>query len=160
MDSSGRLIVVCGLPGSGKTTVARRLATDHSAVRLCPDEWMDRLGINLWDSDARGRIESLQWGLARQVIEAGGTAVIEWGTWARAERDMLRTGARELGAAVELVYLDVEIDELWLRIERRGREDPPIRRDELEGWAATFEQPTPDELALFDPPMDSPRQRS
>ena len=35
-----RLLLTCGLPGSGKTTLARRLATERGAVRLSKDEWM------------------------------------------------------------------------------------------------------------------------
>lgn len=40
-----RLILVCGLPGAGKTTLARRLADEVPAVRLSGDEWMVALGI-------------------------------------------------------------------------------------------------------------------
>ena len=32
----------------------------------------------------------------------------------------------------------------------RGRENPPITRDDIESWAALIEPPTPEELALFD----------
>ncbi|HEU4945704.1 MAG TPA: AAA family ATPase [Kribbella sp.] len=33
-----RLIVVCGMPGAGKTTIALRLARASPALRMCPDE--------------------------------------------------------------------------------------------------------------------------
>ena len=62
-DVSGRVILLCGLPGSGKTTEARRLVTEGGAVRMCPDEWMHALDIDLWDQPARGRVEALQWSL-------------------------------------------------------------------------------------------------
>ena len=93
-----RLIIVCGLPGSGKTTVAQALEHDFGAVRLSPDDWMDALSVNLYDEESRQRIETLQWTLAQRLLALGMVVIIEWGTWARAERDTLRLRARELGA--------------------------------------------------------------
>ncbi|HMN01092.1 MAG TPA: hypothetical protein PKC99_18980 [Anaerolineales bacterium] len=36
--NSGRLIVICGLPGSGKTTLAKCLEESLGSVRPSPDE--------------------------------------------------------------------------------------------------------------------------
>lgn len=52
------LFLVCGLPASGKTTLAKQLAEEAPAVRLCGDEWMARLGMDLRDKTARERIEA------------------------------------------------------------------------------------------------------
>jgi predicted kinase len=152
----GRLIIVCGLPGSGKTTVATELADRHHGIRYSPDDWMNALGIDLWDGEKRLGIEALQWQAARDVIRLGGTAIVEWGTWRRSEREQLRLGARSLGAAVELIHLDAPIDTLLDRVTKRGRESPPIDRAMLEDAAAAFEVPTADELALYDPPLKAP----
>jgi len=118
---------------------------------MCPDEWMDTLGINLWDGGVRAGIEAIQWGIAQELLALGATVVIEWGTWARAERDVLRLRARELGARVELWYQDVDIEELSRRVSHRQMEVPTIERQDLEAWFEQFEIPTPDEVALFDP---------
>ena len=103
MSTRPRLIIVCGLPGAGKTTHAKRLVAELGAVRSSPDEWMDALGIDIYDEEARARIEALQWELTQDLLRLGQTAVIEWGTWSKAERDMLREAARKLGASVELL---------------------------------------------------------
>jgi len=147
-----RLIIVCGLPGSGKTTLAKQLEERLAATRFCPDEWMEALAIDLYDEGMRGRIEALQWRLAQTLLTQGRAAIIEWGTWGRSERDTLRLGARALGAAVELRYLAAAEDVLFERIQRRGMEQPPITREMVSGWFRTFQAPTPGELALFDPP--------
>ena len=148
-----RLIIVCGLPGSGKTTLAKRLESRLGAVRFAPDEWMDVLSINLFDEDRRGKIEALQWQLAQRLLSLGLMVIIEWGTWRRSERDVLRCRARALGAAVELHYLSASESVLFERIERRGMESPPIQKDELSRWFAAFQAPTPEEKELFDEPL-------
>ena len=147
---AGRLIVVCGLPGSGKTTLALALETRLRAVRSSPDDWMDALSVSLYREDVRDKIEALQWKLTQDLLALGVTVIIEWGTWARSERDRLRLGARELGAAVELHYLTARVDVLFERLQRRGRESPPIERDALARWAEIFQAPTAEEMALFD----------
>jgi predicted kinase len=41
------LYFICGKIASGKTTLARRLATERSAVLICEDEWLVRLGAKI-----------------------------------------------------------------------------------------------------------------
>lgn len=144
---------MCGLPGSGKITLAKELESKLHAVRFSPDEWMDALSLSLWEEEHRGKIEALQWKLAQELLAHGLTVIIEWGTWGRTERDTLRLGARALGAAVELHHVTAPADVLFDRIQRRGREKPPIQRDKLSRWFEIFQVPTPEEMALFDEPL-------
>lgn len=146
-----RLVIVCGLPGSGKTTHAKRVERTLRAIRFCPDEWLSAMEIDLWEEGTRARIEKLQWKLAQNVLALGHNVVIEWGTWARSERDALRTGARALGAAVELHFLDPPVDVLFERIRARNRESPPITLDDVKKWTEVFDRPSAEEMALFDP---------
>ena len=146
----GRLIIVCGLPGSGKTTHAKQLQTGSRAIRLCADEWLDALSLDIWDELMREKIERLQWQLGQQLFNLGITVIIEWGTWGRSERDALRLRARELGADVELHHLSTPTEVLLDRVQRRRIEDPPIKREQLLQWANAFQAPTAEELTLFD----------
>ena len=159
MGRDTRLILTCGLPGAGKTELATQLAVDRSAVRLTKDEWLWALGATPWDEPTREKIEHELWRLAQQLLRLGVSVVLDFGLWARAERDELRSAARGLGIGVELHYLDVPPDELWQRIEARNSEPPwdsyPIRRGDLDRWLRVFEAPDAAELALFDPPLTS-----
>jgi predicted kinase len=129
-----------------------RIEQRLQAVRFSADDWMEAIGINVWDSEARQRIEALQWNFAQQILTLGGNVVIEWGSWSRSERDLLRCGARRLGAAVELHVLDAPVEVLFDRIRLRNVEVPPITLEDLREWAGKFEKPSPEEMALFDPP--------
>ncbi len=151
-ETTSRLIIVCGLPGSGKTTLAKALERRYRAVRLCADDWLAALGLNIYDEQSRGKIEALQWTLGQELLRLGLVVIIEWGTWGRSERDALRLGARALGAAVELHYLSAPADVLFERIKRRGMEDPPIEREAISQWQTIFQPPTPEEMSLFDKP--------
>jgi predicted kinase len=146
----GRLIIVCGLPGSGKTTHAKQLQTGSRAIRLCADEWLAALSLDIWDELMREKIERLQWQLGQQVLNMGLTVIIEWGTWGSSERDVLRLRARELGVGVELHYLSSPVEVLLDRVQRRRMEDPPIKREQLLQWANAFQAPTAEEQTLFD----------
>jgi predicted kinase len=89
--AGSRLIIECGLPGSGKTTHAKLLEGKLRASRFSPDEWMNILAVDLYDEEMRAKIEALQWKLAQGLLTLGLTVIIEWGTWGRSERDTLRT---------------------------------------------------------------------
>ena len=134
------------------TTTALRLAAGGAVVRLSPDEWMQALDIDLFDEPARGRVEKLQWALAQDIVRAGGTVVIEWGVWSRAERDAVHDWCRANGVAVELHFLDQPVDVLWERIASRNMEPRAITRSELELWATMIEPPDAAELACYDEP--------
>ncbi len=108
------------------------------------------LGTNIWDAAMRERVEALQWSLAQELLRIGTTVIIEWGTWARSERDALRRQASALGATTELIYLDVDDKELWRRIQHRAIEVPRIQRTDLSEWRGLFEAPDDAECARYD----------
>ena len=156
--SSGRIWLVVGLPGSGKTTEARRLAAEHRALRLSPDEWMLPL---FGDADADGKRDVLEGrliSLALQALALGVPVVLDFGFWSRAERSRpaLARGPMRGG------------DRAGLPADRRGhavvagdrpfRDRPgdtvPISRAELAHWRSIFEEPDASELTggAIDPP--------
>lgn len=144
------LFLLCGLPGSGKTTLAKKLERERNALRLSPDEWLSTLAIDLYDATKRAAVESLQWHVAARALALGVDVILENGFWWRAERDEYRSRAKALGARVELHFLDVSRDELWARVDTRNADLPPamvhIDKDKLDLWWSWFERPAPSEL--------------
>jgi predicted kinase len=149
-----RLVLLCGLPASGKTTLARELADAYGAVRLNPDEWELALDVDPFDQGFQSRLEAEFWKLALRLLVLGTSVVLEWGFWARSERDEKREAARSLGVAVELRFLDVSYEELVRRVgDRHAAGGLAITERHMERYRETFQPPTDDELALYDPPL-------
>lgn len=153
---SPRLVLLCGLPASGKTTLAREIAEAYGAIRLNPDEWESALSVDPFDGAFQTKLESKFWELTERLLALGTSVVLEWGFWARSERDEKREAARALGVPVELRFLDVPHEELVRRVvERTASGGIAITEGHMETYRALFEPPTDEELSLYDPPLEA-----
>ncbi|HSH02500.1 MAG TPA: ATP-binding protein [Anaerolineae bacterium] len=154
-----KLFLICGLPGAGKTTIAKQLENEEAAVRFSPDEWVGAMAADDQKvmrelNELRNEIEALQWKLAQRVLALGTNVILENGFWARAERlDYIETG-RRLGAEVILYWCDVPLDELCRRVAERNESLPAgtfnITEEEVVLWSSWFQAPEADELAQYD----------
>lgn len=144
-----------GLPGAGKTTLARSLAGRHRALRLNPAESMTDLGVDLFDTEFRDRLERRLVALGTELLALGGRVVVEFGSWAESERDHLLEVGRAAGAAVELHVLDPSVEELWRRLSARNAQpgQVPIDRVTLEGYLPFWAPPDRAERDRYDPPL-------
>jgi predicted kinase len=152
------LFLMVGLPCSGKTTLARTLEQKYSALRLTPDEWQVRLfGQDAADPQHNARhslIEALQWEVAQRALVLGTDVILDYGFWAREEREDYRSRAKQLGASSEVHFLDVPHDELLRRLAQRNTQLSKfsfrIPEEMMKPWIAFFQKPTPDELRRRD----------
>lgn len=155
------LHLICGLPGSGKTTLAKGIAASTGALIFSPDEWIK----DIWNSRAetegnqfREQIEQLQWKIAKHMLQNSMDVIIEWGTWARSEREKLRDEAKAIGANVKFYYLNISREILKERILKRNqnidRHEFYIKEEEIETFLddcfSSFQIPTAEELATYD----------
>ena len=149
------LHLMVGLPFFCKTTLARKLEQERSALRLTPDEWH----VRLFGQDAKepehdtrhSLIEAMLWKIASRALALGTNVILDFGFWAREERDDYRSRAKQLGASSEVHFLDVPEDELLRRLEERNsqpsHESFYISVEMMKPWIEFFQRPTPDELA-------------
>ena len=76
--------------------------------------------------------------------------ILDYGLWAREEREEYRSLAKQLGASSEVHFLDVAAEELLRRLRKRNArpsaESFLISEDAMKPWIAFFQKPTPDEL--------------
>ncbi len=148
------LHLMVGLPCSGKTTLARELEHKCSALRLTADEWQLRLfGQDAEHPEHNTRhslIEALLWEIASRALVLGTNVILDYGFWAREEREDYRSRARQLGACSEVHFLDVPPEELLRRLAQRNAQRSPtafyIPEEMMQPWLAFFQKPTPDEL--------------
>ncbi|HET8689091.1 MAG TPA: AAA family ATPase, partial [Methanosarcina sp.] len=96
------LHLMVGLPCSGKTTLAKMLERERSALRLTPDIW--QIGLFGQDADEQEHdirhsfIEAMLWSIASRALELGTNVILDYGFWAREEREEYRLRAKRLGA--------------------------------------------------------------
>ena len=145
--------MMCGLTGSGKTTYAKRLEREHSAVRFSVDEWMiDLYGHHMPREVFDERLEvirDLLWNVVRRLLELGVNVVLDFGFWKRTERLEFRARTEEVGATPLLYFFDIPLSELRRRLAARNEvldegtyEITPEMLEMFSGW---FEPPTESE---------------
>ncbi len=153
---NGTLILMCGLPGAGKTTLAKKIEIQRPAIRLCPDDWI--IGIledmnNIPERDRlRDPVEQLLWSHAQKLLELGNNVILENGFWSRVERDGYRESAKMMDAQVELHFLEASLEKLWDRVNKRNKESQEfnLTKQELNDAYNSFEPPTDEEMESYD----------
>lgn len=153
------LHLMVGLPGSGKTTEAKRLERELPALRLTPDEWHLRLfGDDFHTSqdsalhDQRhSLVEALMWETAQRVLQLGSDVILDYGFWAREERDALRNQARALGVGFCIHYMACPREVLLARLRQRNEQAGAlpvfrVHEEDIDCWSRIFQPPTPEEL--------------
>lgn len=148
------LHLMAGLPGSGKTTLARRIARDDEILRLTPDEWMAPL---FGHSDADGRRDVLEGRLiwtADQVLRSGASVILDLGCWSPEERYAIRVLAESAGAEFRLHDLRVDEPARRARAAERWEREPAttfaMGEDDHDRFLDLYRPPSPAELA-YDP---------
>lgn len=152
--SAPRVVLLCGISGSGKTFYARGLEKE-GYERISADEIAWRVhGAALPSLSAKEQrrafseaAEEIDRRLA-QIIRDGGRAVVDSTLCRRARRDALRAICRAGGVEPQLVYMDTPLPLLVGRMRRReghGPDDQRVPEERLKMFFNGFERPGADE---------------
>jgi hypothetical protein len=149
------LHLMVGLPCSGKTTLAKQLEQQYSALRLTPDEWHTALfGYDVEEESHDTRhslIEARLWEIAGRALALDVNVILDFGFWAKVEREDYRARAKQLGAGSEIHFLDVPEAELFERLAIRNAHPSQggffIPEAKFKAYLSIFQPSGPDELA-------------
>jgi predicted kinase len=86
-----KVMLLCGMTGSGKTTLAANLERDYAAVRFSIDEWMIKLyGHQPIQADfdrLMNDIKELISLVVERLMAIGINVILDYGFWQASERD-------------------------------------------------------------------------
>lgn len=150
------LHLMIGLPCSGKTTRAKKLEVELGAIRLTPDEWHRFLygqdATHPEHDERHEKIEALQWQVAEAALSRGLDVILDFGMWAKVERENARQRATALGAKTVIHFLDVPFNILLERLEARNNQNSEdvtfIPISMMKQYLPHFQPPDAQEMAL------------
>jgi aminoglycoside phosphotransferase family enzyme/predicted kinase len=133
--SKPRLVILCGLSGSGKSVLGAALAERLPLIQLRSDVERKRLfglapwarsgadsGADIYTPEATARTYARLLCLARGVVEAGHGVLVDATFQSRRQRDAFRGLAAELGCPFHILALDAPGDVLRRRVGERARQ--------------------------------------
>lgn len=147
-----KVILLCGLICTGKTTYANRLCREMRAAMLSVDE----ITLALFHGGAGDmhdvyveRAKKYIYRKAVELAEVGISSVIDIGLWTKTERDEARKFFGEKGIEFEIHYITVPQEEWYRRIAKRNA---AVKNGECEAYFV--DEGLADKcLSLFEPPQ-------
>jgi len=143
------LYLLCGLPGSGKTTYAKSLEENNNVFRFTLDEEIvKRYGQDFDPADYDGfenETEKTLLDKVKLLLSSGKSVVLDYGFWKKEKRDKYKKMAGELGAEWKLVYFECPMRNLRNRLKERNKRSQNdaqmVTIEMLEDFEKQFEVP-------------------
>ena len=153
---SEKVICICGKLCSGKTTYARRLCEERSAVILSVDEIMLAVFGQYAGEKHEIYVHRLYKFLcekAVQIVKAGVNVVLDCGFWTKDNRDKVRAFFNSHGIQCEIHYIDI-CDEDWEKFIEKRNASALVHQDKeyyidsklKEKFRNMFEMPSKEEI--------------
>lgn len=130
------LHIIFGPIGAGKSTFAKELSRQRSAIKFSTDEWFrnlffeDMIGMPEldWTFERISRCEVQIWSIAKQTIQLGHDVVFDLGLQKIDDRDRIRKNCNESNIEHQFYYVNADAAQRQERVKKRN-----------EGTGETFE---------------------
>lgn len=112
----GKVILICGKIGSGKSHYAQLLKSEMNALLLSCDELTQTLfpsGLGEQHDEITARIKAYLYQKAKEAADAGMDTILEFGFWSKQERKEVSALFADQGVNFEWHYVSVS-DEDWI----------------------------------------------
>lgn len=149
-----KLYLLCGKPGCGKTTLAKRLNKEFGVIHISADDFMLKLFGEITDrkifDEKLTATKNLIYDISKQLLVKN-DVVLDFGFWTRNERDKVKLLFKN--SKVVLVYLKLDNEEIFKQVENRNKNlqdnEYFMDRPTFDFLSAKFEEPTEDENPII-----------
>ncbi len=142
---------LCGKMAAGKSTLAKRLAEEHSAILISEDIWLQRLypdEIRTFEDYVKysRRLKAVAGPHVEELLKRGMSVVLDFPANVPVTREWIRGIFERAGADHLLHFVDTANDACLERLAKRNRELPEGSKEmsetEFEAITALFVAPT------------------
>lgn len=149
--------LICGLPGAGKTTLAKKIEEEHRALRFSLDEWLITLfgRYEITPDNHKAHVErvlacrNIIWVMAERALKIGIDVILDDGFFLKQHRAEYRDLILKAGAKPKLYFVDVDAKILLERLRCRNEDLPTnnfaIENNLMEYFFSLFEPPSENE---------------
>lgn len=155
-SSDAKLYILCGLPYSGKSYLARQIVTDTDIALISIDSLLESGGFSWNDNKLPNTQEwdeifSSSYELTASALQAGKSVLYDSTNHTVASRDKLRAIARANNVECKVIYVKTTRETIWQRWEENNLNPTrsKVSRELVQQTIDSFEEPTESEGVII-----------